>query len=229
MLGGQGSVGVSAALAPTVNLRSPVALSLVAVLPTLYDRQGSCCCSGERPVPRENRRDEFLDAALALFVERGYEGTSVAALAEATGLTKAAFVYHFSSKEDLLFELSEPLLDDLDEVLDIHMPMADGDHEALAAALADYLNVLSRHRDVAVWIDGDKSILNHEQLGTRLDANNRRAHRLLCGERPTRKTRAMASGVLGMLWRPIRNGYLNDDDDTKSSIVELATHAARAI
>ncbi len=179
-------------------------------------------------MPRANRRNELLDAALALFLERGYEGTSVAALAEATGLTKAAFVYHFSSKEDLLFELSEPLLDDLDRVLDEHSPLAD-EPDALAAVLADYLDALSRHRDVAIWIDGDKSILNHEELGRRLDTNNRRAHRLLCGQQPDRMARARASAVLGMLWRPIRNGYLDDDARTKDGIVELATNAASTI
>ena len=177
---------------------------------------------------RDNRRVDLLDAALDLFVERGYEGTSVAALAEATGLSKAAFVYHFSSKEELLFELSGPLLDELDEVL----ADPDGgrpDDDPVGTTLAAYFAVLCRHRKVATWMDGDKSILNHGELGARLSANNRRFHRLLCGPRPSRAARARASAVLGMLWRPIRNGYLGDDVTSQRAVVELALMAARAV
>lgn len=176
-------------------------------------------------MPRASRRDDLSAAALELFVERGYEGTSVADLAQVTGLSKAAFVYHFVSKEDLLFELAVPLLDDLDRILRDHerVPLAERD---LRAALGDYLATLQRHRDVARWIDGDKSILNHPHLGLRLDANNRRAHRLLVGPRPTARARAQASAVLGMLWRPIRNDHLRGDSPASAAVVDLAAWAA---
>lgn len=179
-------------------------------------------------MPRVSRRDDLLTAALELFVDRGYEGTSVADLAQATGLSKAAFVYHFASKEELLFELAGPLLDDLDTALDAY-EARNGAGPDLTEALADYLAVLQRHRDVARWIDGDKSVLNHAELGARLDANNRRVHRILVGARPSRTDRALASAVLGMLWRPIRNDYLPNDSRSRRKVVELAARAAGAL
>lgn len=172
-----------------------------------------------------NRRDELLDAALEAFGERGYEGTSVADLAAATGLSKAAFVYHFQSKEDLLFELAEPLLDELDAVVENHETAA----RDVSEFVDDYLAVLCSHREQAEWIDGDKSILNHRDLGSRLDANNRRAHRLIAGPRPSKAARAQASAVLGMLWRPVRNGYVASDVGSRRAIVELASAAAAAV
>ena len=174
-----------------------------------------------------NRREDLLEAALEAFVDRGYEGTSVADLARATDLSKAAFVYHFSSKEELLFELSTPLLEDLDQVLDDHAK-PNGNHPT-NDLLADYLETLWRHRDVAAWIDGDKSVLNHGDLGARLDANNRRAHRLLAGPRPSTARRAMASAILGMLWRPIRNGYLGPNPTARQAVVDLASEAAATL
>lgn len=170
---------------------------------------------------RENRRPDLLKAALHAFVERGYEGTSVADLAAETGLSKAAFVYHFDSKEQLLFDLSAPLLDDLDHVVERH---GAGDTEP-RTLISDYLDALCRHHHIAAWIDGDKSILNHGDLGSRLDANNRQIHRLLAGPRPNAMRRAQASAVLGMLWRPIRNGYLTNNSATKTALVDLATRA----
>lgn len=174
-----------------------------------------------------NRREDLLDAALAAFVDRGYEGTSIADLAAATGLSKAAFVYHFASKEALLFELAGPLLDELDDVVERHENPSTP--TATTALLTDYLDALCRHRSTAVWVDGDKSILNHGDLGARLDRNNERLHQLIAGHRPTPTARASASAVLGMLWRPIRNGYLADDRESRDTIVAMASSAAAAI
>jgi AcrR family transcriptional regulator len=52
---------------------------------------------------RENRRDKILDAASALFMERGYQASSVRQIAEAVGCTEAALYYHFKGgKRELL-------------------------------------------------------------------------------------------------------------------------------
>ncbi|HEY2515925.1 MAG TPA: TetR/AcrR family transcriptional regulator [Polyangiaceae bacterium] len=51
--------------------------------------------------PPRSRREEILDEATQLFAERGYEGTSMADLAEKVGLRKASLFHHFASKEVL--------------------------------------------------------------------------------------------------------------------------------
>lgn len=173
-----------------------------------------------------NRRADLLDAALTAFVDRGYEGTSVADLAHATSLSKAAFVYHFSSKEDLLFELAGPLLDDLDVVADRHEAE---EAESVVGILTDYMDALCAHRQVVEWLDGDKSVLNHGDLGARLDINNRRVHDLLVQGQPSKVRRAQASAVLGMMWRPVRNGYLADDGKCRAAVLDLAVAAATTI
>jgi TetR/AcrR family transcriptional regulator, cholesterol catabolism regulator len=54
--------------------------------------------------PQEiDRVEEVVDAALALFLERGYDNTPMSLLARRLGLTKAGIYHHFASKEDLLF------------------------------------------------------------------------------------------------------------------------------
>ena len=52
------------------------------------------------PVP--NTRERILDDALTSFGTRGYEATSLDALATGLGVTKQAILYHFASKEQLL-------------------------------------------------------------------------------------------------------------------------------
>lgn len=96
----------------------------------------------------------------------------------------------------MLFEPSVPLLDDLDRVVGQHEGLPDGTR----TMISDYLDALCRRHRLAAWVDGDKSVLNHGDLGARLDRNNRRFHRLLTGSRPTAGGRAQGSAVLGMLW-----------------------------
>lgn len=48
------------------------------------------------------RRTELVDAAQRLFVQKGYEATTVNDVIVATGLSKGAFYHYFRSKDDLL-------------------------------------------------------------------------------------------------------------------------------
>jgi AcrR family transcriptional regulator len=43
--------------------------------------------------------------ALDLFIEQGFDGTSLREIAEQLGVTKAALYYHFTSKDDILMAL----------------------------------------------------------------------------------------------------------------------------
>jgi len=59
---------------------------------------------------QHNRKDAILDEATRLFAERGYEGTSMADLAERVGLRKASLFHHFASKDQLRRAVLERLV-----------------------------------------------------------------------------------------------------------------------
>jgi AcrR family transcriptional regulator len=61
--------------------------------------------NGDRPGASVNTRDRILDVALDLFIEQGFDGTSLRQIAEPLGITKAALYYHFASKEEILLAL----------------------------------------------------------------------------------------------------------------------------
>jgi len=52
-------------------------------------------------------RNELLEAALAVFAERGYRDASVDEVAERAGYSKGALYWHFSSKDELFWALLE--------------------------------------------------------------------------------------------------------------------------
>lgn len=67
-------------------------------IPKTRTRGGATVRTGR---PREFDVDQALDAAMRLFWEQGYEGTSLARLREVTGLSSASLYAAFSSKEGL--------------------------------------------------------------------------------------------------------------------------------
>lgn len=66
---------------------------------------------GDRP----NRRDQIREAALALFAERGYQGTSMEAIARRVGVRASSLYNHIDSKQELLVEIMMATMEDLVE------------------------------------------------------------------------------------------------------------------
>ncbi len=70
--------------------------------------------SGADAEPKANPRRDLLEAQIVdnasrLFAERGFAGTNLQDVAEATGLTRPALYYYVRSKEDLLSKVLERL------------------------------------------------------------------------------------------------------------------------
>ena len=56
-------------------------------------------------------RDRIRQEAASLFREKGFNGTSMAELAEAVGITKSSLYHHYPSKQALLSEIIELTVD----------------------------------------------------------------------------------------------------------------------
>lgn len=53
----------------------------------------------------EERRQEILDAAAAMFAGRGFDGASIASIASACGVSKSLLYHYYPSKEALLYDM----------------------------------------------------------------------------------------------------------------------------
>jgi len=60
-----------------------------------------------RKLPKQQRVDQILEAAVAEFLERGYEGASVDSIARRAGLTKGGIYHHFGSKDAILLAAND--------------------------------------------------------------------------------------------------------------------------
>jgi TetR/AcrR family transcriptional regulator, cholesterol catabolism regulator len=94
------------------------------------------------------RREELTRIAARLFAEKGYQGTSLADLAEALGVQKPSLYHHIASKEDLLWEVAwegaEAFHAALDAV-DASLPAT----ERIRLALRGHLGVVAGQLDIA--------------------------------------------------------------------------------
>jgi AcrR family transcriptional regulator len=60
---------------------------------------GSDAALGERAL---RTRDQLIETAVSLFLERGYGGTTIDHIAEAAGMSRASFYTYFPSKREIL-------------------------------------------------------------------------------------------------------------------------------
>ena len=88
--------------------------------PTRGDRDDTAAAAGEAsggssaPVKPSGQKaqtqERIVGAAMALFASRGYEGTSIAAIAEQAGVSRSAVFWHFGDKEGLFREAFRRML-----------------------------------------------------------------------------------------------------------------------
>jgi AcrR family transcriptional regulator len=107
---------------------------------------------------QQDTRGRILDAALELFSEHGFDGTTLQQIADRLGVTKAALYYHFRSKDDLLDALHAPAVVDIEELLDAYeeAPITQARRRAF---VQDYLDYLLRHRRLMAYIVRDLASL----------------------------------------------------------------------
>ena len=137
--------------------------------------------------------------ALARFRVSGFVGTSIADLAGALGVSKAAIYYHYRSKDALLHRLIDPLLDAIDACIHDHTTPPPTPRQLLGA----YLSVLTTHREIIPLVATDIAVLNHPSIGPRLRAQNQQLQSLLAAPDTSVSAQLRAEAALGAIWRPL--------------------------
>ena len=69
--------------------------------------------ANKRQQDREEKRGELLAEARRLFIEDGYEATSMAALAKAAGVAGNTIYWYFTDKDDVLLAVLNAVLGDV--------------------------------------------------------------------------------------------------------------------
>ncbi|WP_336206435.1 TetR/AcrR family transcriptional regulator [Nonomuraea sp. LPB2021202275-12-8] len=111
---------------------------------------------------REDTRTRIQEIALELFIEQGYEATSLREIAEKLGVTKAALYYHFKTKDDIVASLAELRVVEVEELLAWArtQPKTPRMRRELVLRYADRLRA-PRYAEIARFLERNQTALRH--------------------------------------------------------------------
>lgn len=109
-------------------------------------------------------RDRILEIALDLFIEKGFDKSSLREIAERLGFSKAAIYYHFASKDDILMALHMRLHDIGRQAIEGLRQLPAG-ADSWAALLDELVAEMLANRKIFVMHDRNRSAF--EQLHRR--------------------------------------------------------------
>jgi AcrR family transcriptional regulator len=101
---------------------------------------------GKRDENRKQRRAEFEQAALELFLRQGIEGTTIDDIVERTGAAKGSFYRYYDDKRDIVDALLQPVRDALYEVF--------GKIEAAVTAARTQAELMESYQLLALSVSG---------------------------------------------------------------------------
>lgn len=100
-------------------------------------------------IRQDNRRQPLLDAAAAIFRERGFHASSMRDIARAAGMLPGSVYYHFDSKEALLVAVYGEGVCRISAAVDAAVARSTGANARLRAACRAHLEVLLDASDYA--------------------------------------------------------------------------------
>lgn len=101
-------------------------------------------------------RERIRGVALELFIEQGFERTSLREIADKLGFSKAALYYHYPSKSALVEDVVAPIIDSLESFLGRE---DESGQRPLREFLLDYFDVVWENRVVWLALTRDASWL----------------------------------------------------------------------
>lgn len=154
------------------------------------------------PRNTRNTKDEIAAVAMRMFVEKGYDKTSLREIADEIGVTKAALYYHFRTKDDIVvaaMDAHSARITGVIEWLETAAELPDRD-EQLVDKLLDVFTEQSGQ--VMSFGQANPTAMSQQDFGDRHLAQLRRLMSLLAGkdadaEETTRATLAFGALVIG--------------------------------
>ncbi|HEY3502136.1 MAG TPA: helix-turn-helix domain-containing protein [Actinocatenispora sp.] len=133
------------------------------------------------PRPSDTKQ-RIQEVARELFAQRGVHRTSLQEIADRLGITKPALYYHFSSREELVRSIVQPMIDAEEDFLARQEALAEVEPRAL---LEGYFDFHYRHRGEVVLMLSEMTTLADLGLIDLVLDWRQRLGRLLHGAQPT--------------------------------------------
>jgi AcrR family transcriptional regulator len=100
----------------------------------------------------ERRRRQIADAAVKLFIKRGFHKTTTREIARSAGISIGSLYEYFACKEDILYLVCDSIHTEVERGVSGVMARAAGGRDALAAVIREYFTVCHRMSDFILLI-----------------------------------------------------------------------------
>src|SRR5215475_6534695 len=119
--------------------------------------------TGLRERKKQATREALIRAGMELFIERGYDETTLAEIADAAGVSTRTIFAYFPSKEDILFSTIDSMCDALAQALAERPANTDA-----LSALRDFILASAHEKTeldhkLAQVIAGDATLSSHKR------------------------------------------------------------------
>ncbi|MGN0746874.1 MAG: TetR/AcrR family transcriptional regulator [Aristaeellaceae bacterium] len=165
------------------------------------------------PQPSRSEREQIIDAAWALFREKGYQQTTLEDILDRAKVSREAFLTHFASREALLYTLSDlfdqrysELITEMDPALPAFRKLILINRELFAMIESRIpVDLLAYLYSEEMVDNGNKALLNRDRLYYRL-VESIMAEGLASGEFAARESAAKLMEDYALIER----GFLYD-------------------
>jgi AcrR family transcriptional regulator len=100
----------------------------------------------------DRRRRQITDAAVHLFIDKGFHKTTTRQIASAAGFSIGSLYEYFASKEDILYMVCESIHAEVERGVTAAMSQTAGGRDALAKIIYEYFMVCHRMSDFILLI-----------------------------------------------------------------------------
>jgi AcrR family transcriptional regulator len=144
---------------------------------------------------QQRRRKEIFDASVYLFLDKGFNETSMREIAEAAGIGKSTLYDYFSSKDDILLSFVEEELQRLTEEMKEIANLNVAAMEKLRQMMFAYMEYLAKNEDFYMKLSLEVQRMAQQSI-----------------ESIQRKRHALQDLLRGMIDEGIREGYFRPVD-----------------
>lgn len=100
----------------------------------------------------KRRRRQIADAAVQLFIDKGFHKTTTRQIARAAGFSIGSLYEYFASKEDILYMVCEAIHAEVERGVTAAMSQAKGGRDALVKIIHEYFMVCHQMSDFILLI-----------------------------------------------------------------------------
>jgi AcrR family transcriptional regulator len=116
-------------------------------------------------LPRQARRRQLLQAALEVFVARGYHAAAMDEIAERAGVSKPVLYQHFPGKQELYLALLDESVEELTDTVRTALRSTDDNRQRVFATIRAYFEFVAAQSGTSGLGDDEAHLLSIGLVG----------------------------------------------------------------